>query len=112
MPFLNMMYSVCVRVSTRSMWVFDQHVVGTILAPLKAKTPLVVDAHMPSAVVLLQIVTWRSFHKIHRGRRIELGELTLGYALDICEPAALARGEQGFCVIAGKRLDRHINVIC
>ena len=90
-----------------SVRVFDEHVIGTALTPLEGESPLVIDSHMPGTVVFLQVVAWRGLHEIHRWRRVELSQLPLGHALDVDEPATLARGEQALRVGAGERLDRH-----
>ena len=90
-----------------SVRVFDEHVVGAALPPLEAQSPLVIDSHMPGAVVFLQVVAWRGLHEVHRGRRIELSQLSLGHALDVDEPSTLSRGEQALRVGAGEGLNRH-----
>lgn len=96
-----------------SVWVFDEHVIGSALTPLEGQSPLVVDSHMPGTVVFLQVVAWRGLHETHRRRRVELGQFALGYALDVDEPATLACGEQTLRVGAGERLDRHEkNITC
>ena len=81
-----------------SVWVFDEHFIGATLPPLEGQSPLVVDPHMPGTVVILKVVAWRSLHETHRRRRVELGQLALGYALDVDEPATLACGEQALSV--------------
>ena len=67
----------------------------------------VTDSHMPAAVVFLQVVAWRGHYEVHRGRRIELSQLSLGHALDVDQPSTLSRGEQALRVGAGKGLNRH-----
>ena len=88
-----------------SVWVFDQHVIGTTVAPLERQSPLVVDSHMPGSLVFLQVVPWRGFHETHGRRCIELGQFSFGHALDIDESATLACREQALRIGAGKRLD-------
>jgi len=94
-----------------SVWVFDENVIGAALTPLEGQPPLVVYSQMPGTVVFLQVVAWRSPHETHRGRRVELCQFALSYALDVDEPATLAGGKQALRVGAGERLDRHKGIL-
>jgi hypothetical protein len=92
--------------------VFNPHIIRAVLAPFEGQAPLSVDAYMPSTVLLLQIVCRRRPHEVYRRGSVELCQLALGNALNVDEPKALARNEQGIGVSACKRLDRHKKIIC
>jgi hypothetical protein len=98
------------------MIVHDFDILGSAIAPHKAKAPLVVDPNrvLAFAVCLqsLQAVSGRRSQFVQDGRRVKVQQLSPRDPAEIRESRHVLVGEEALRIRASKRTDHGANLFC